>query len=64
MKSLQGLSVMKLKKKITISFKAPKQRDMVAYDLFTNGLYKHKVIKSKKAYDRKKLKKIDLKGEE
>lgn len=55
---------MKLKKKITISFKAPKQRDMVAYDLFTNGLYKHKVIKSKKAYDRKKLKKIDLKGEE
>lgn len=49
-------------KKITISFKTPKPRNMIAYDLFTNGLYKHKVVKSKKAYDRKRLKQQDLKG--
>lgn len=47
-----------MSKTITITYKAPKRRDMVAYDLWTNGLYKQKVIKSKKIYNRKKLKKI------
>lgn len=34
-----------------------KKRDPIAYDLLTNGLYKPKVIKNKKKYDRKKLRK-------
>lgn len=34
-----------------------KKRNPIAYDLFTNGLYKPKVIKNKKKYDRKKLRK-------
>ena len=34
-----------------------KKRNPIAYDLMTNGLYKPKVIKNKKKYDRKKLKK-------
>lgn len=33
-----------------------KRRNPIAYDLYTNGLYKPKVIKNKKKYDRKKLK--------
>lgn len=33
-----------------------KKRNPIAYDLMTNGLYKPKVIKNKKKYDRKKLK--------
>lgn len=37
--------------------KTIKKRNPTAFDLFTNGLYKQKVIKNKKAYNRKKLKK-------
>lgn len=37
--------------------KTIKRRDPIAYDLLTNGLYKPKVIKNKKKYDRKKLRK-------
>ena len=36
--------------------KAVKKRNPIAYDLYTNGVYKPKVIKNKKKYDRKKLK--------
>lgn len=37
--------------------KIPKRRDPMAYDLLTNGLYKQKIVQSKKVYNRKKLKK-------
>ena len=33
-----------------------KKRNPIAYDLMTNGLYRPKVIKNKKKYNRKKLK--------
>ena len=33
------------------------KRNPIAFDLLTNGLYKQKVIKNKKAYNRKKMKK-------
>jgi len=36
--------------------KTIKKRNPIAYDLHTNGLYKPKVIKNKKKYNRKKLK--------
>lgn len=35
-----------------------KKRNPIAYDLLTNNLYKPKVVKSKKKYDRKKNKMI------
>lgn len=33
-----------------------KRRDPIARDLLTNGLYKQKIIQSKKIYNRKKMK--------
>ena len=36
--------------------KTIKRRNPIAYDLLTNGLYRPKIIKNKKKYDRKKLK--------
>lgn len=33
-----------------------KKRDPIAFDLLTNGLYKQKIIKNKKVYNRKKIK--------
>ena len=48
-----------MKKMIKISIKNPiKRRDFMALELYTNGLFHHKVIKSKKIYNRKKLKKV------
>jgi hypothetical protein len=37
--------------------KGLKKRNPIAYDMYTNGLYRHKVIQSKKIYNRKKIKK-------
>ena len=44
-------------KKFTIKVEKPKERNLMAYELWTNGLYKQKVIQNKKAYNRKKMKK-------
>lgn len=46
-------------KKFTIKLENPiKRRDFIAMDLLTNPLYRQKIVKSKKIYDRKKLKPI------
>jgi len=37
--------------------KEVKKRDPIAYDLLTSGLYKQRIVQSKKVYNRKKLKK-------
>lgn len=37
--------------------KIPKRRDPMAYDLLTNGVYRPKVVQSKKVYNRKRMKK-------
>lgn len=48
-----------MKKTMKATFKNPiKRRDFMALELYTNGLFKHKIIKSKKIYNRKKLKKV------
>lgn len=39
-----------------MKIKIPKKRDPMAYELLTNKLYRPKVVKSKKKYDRKKMK--------
>lgn len=39
-----------------MKLKIPKRRNPMAYELWTNKLYRPKVVKSKKQYDRKKLK--------
>ena len=44
-------------KNITITIKPKKERNIYAYELWTNGVYKPKVIQNKKAYNRKKMKK-------
>jgi hypothetical protein len=45
--------------KLLIKIKNPlKKRDMVAFELWNNPLYKQKVIKSKKIYNRKRLKSL------
>lgn len=36
--------------------KEVKRRNLIALDLYTNGLYRHKVIQNKKKYNRKKEK--------
>lgn len=36
--------------------KAFKKRDPIAYNMLTSGLYKQRIVKSKKIYNRKKLK--------
>ena len=42
-----------------VTFKNPiKRRDFMTSELYTKGLFKHKIIKSKKIYNRKKLKKV------
>lgn len=51
-------------KKMTITVKIPKPRDWIARDLHLNGLYRQRIVKSKKVYDRKKLKKPDTNGDE
>ena len=33
-----------------------KRRDPIAYNMLTSGLYKQRIVKSKKIYNRKKLK--------
>ena len=33
-----------------------KKRDPIAYNMLTSGLYKQRIVKSKKVYNRKKLK--------
>ena len=33
-----------------------KRRDPIAYNMLTSGLYKQRIVKSKKVYNRKKLK--------
>lgn len=37
--------------------KIHKRRDPMAYDLLTNGVYRPKVVQSKKVYNRKRMKK-------
>lgn len=45
--------------KISLKIKNPiKRRDYLAKELWTSGLFKQKVIKSKKIYNRKKMKLI------
>ena len=47
--------------KLLIKIKNPlKKRDMVAFELWNNPLYKQKVIKSKKIYNRKRLKYLSI----
>ena len=36
--------------------KTIKRRDPIAYNMLTSGLYKQRIVKSKKVYNRKKLK--------
>ena len=36
--------------------KTIKRRDPIAYNMLTSGLYKQRIVKSKKIYNRKKLK--------
>ena len=45
-----------LYKENNMKIKIPKKRNPMAYELLTNKLYRPKVVKSKKQYDRKKLK--------
>lgn len=45
--------------KLLIKIKNPlKKRDMMAFELWNNPLYKQKVIKSKEIYNRKRLKSL------
>lgn len=45
--------------KITVKLKNTiKHRNFIAKELWTSGLFKQKIVKSKKIYNRKKLKSI------
>lgn len=50
---------MKMKQKMVITIKQEdiKQRNIYAYALHTNGLFRPKVVKSKKTYNRQRFKK-------
>lgn len=48
-------------KKIVFKMSLPKERNKYACELWSNSIYRQKVVKSKKVYNRKKMKKVDLK---